>query len=438
MSEEMKMRKSTFALMFILIFSVPMMLTISMKPVYAGLDDDLVAYWTFDESRGNIAYDEKGDSHLSLTGASASYYKHISEENHNCIYFNNSEGLSWALSDYSSSDPLRITDDLTIQMWFKTDHELLRAGLFDYHSISGRADRVYLIYLIYNELKIRYVHQSVEGTTEFVTSDSNAWVPNVWQRITVVRDANEKTIDIYVNGECVGSDTYDYDPIEKDTAYLHIGTQVEFVGGIQNPIRFYAFDGYIDDAKIWDRTLSEREIFLSFHADKMMIKHGLASCDTSLGYGESGKSIDFDGDHDYIEVPNEISLNPRWGISVSVHVKCDDYKVGHNSAIVRKNGVFALALTTTGKVRFTVWIEGKITSATSSISIGNGSWTTIKGIYDGRNVKVFVEGVETGSTPARGEIDETTANLYIGAGNKNKWLSYDGKLDNISARAEPT
>jgi hypothetical protein len=458
----MKMRKPIFALFVVLLFSVSTILTISMTPVYADLDKDLVAYWNFDEPSGNITKDDVGDHILKLTGKEKltdkddGDYEHVSGKTDNCLDFNNYEGLSWALSDSSSSDPLRIAKNLTIQMWFKTEHELLRAGLIDYHSISSRADRLYLVYLIYNERKIRYVHQSIEGTTEFVTSDSNAWSPNVWQRLTVVRDATKKTIDIYVNGVCVGSDTYDHNPVKTGGAYLHIGTQVEFVGGIQNPVRFYAFDGCIDEAKIWNRALSAREIAASMSSMVMEHKfenikddkcfdtsafsnHGTISGATSYypGYGGSNTCIEFDGIDDYIEVDNHDSLNPIDQISVAANINCSDYTVGHNSAIVRKNGVFALALTTTGKVRFTVWINGKPTSATSSISIEEGVWTPIKGTYDGSNVRVFIENVERGVTPVREptqetyKINETKANLYIGAGNNNNWLSYDGKLDTI-------
>lgn len=71
--------------------------------------------------------------------------------------------------------------------------------------------------------------------------------------------------------------------------------------------------------------------------------------------------------------------------------------------------------TTACRPNFGIKNSSAFVQVTGSTNLTNGAWYHLAGTYDGSNVKIYMNGVEKGSTPATGSIQSTTLPLSIGA-----------------------
>ena len=88
------------------------------------------------------------------------------------------------------------------------------------------------------------------------------------------------------------------------------------------------------------------------------------------------------------------------------------------------------------------WFRVKTTSndqaATSSDAIVYGEWTHIAGTYDGTTVKIYVNGVLTGSVPLSGLINLGSQPLMIGAHSSSSDRNWcNGTIDNVMIFNKP-
>jgi len=80
-------------------------------------------------------------------------------------------------------------------------------------------------------------------------------------------------------------------------------------------------------------------------------------------------------------------------------------------------GVFQylLSLDSLDRLLFAVF-PGVTKIANGATTLVAGTWCHVAGCYDGTNLKIYLDGVEDGSTAATGNISSTSAPVRIGAG----------------------
>jgi hypothetical protein len=135
---------------------------------------------------------------------------------------------------------------------------------------------------------------------------------------------------------------------------------------------------------------------------------------------------------DYIEIPNSTSLNMRDAITVIAWINPVNYSGGGFDPIVTKPyyshtyPYYQYQLGISGSnassksFGFNVSAEGTRYGVNSYPTIWtSGKWYFVVGTYDGKSLKLFVNGVETSSISVSGKIDDYGQNVWIGHGNNN-------------------
>ncbi len=128
-------------------------------------------------------------------------------------------------------------------------------------------------------------------------------------------------------------------------------------------------------------------------------------------------ALDFDGSNDYISIPSSNSLNPE-RITMEAWVNPNSYS--NNGNIIRKRYTEQYILRfygTTGRVRGYVYVNGGWRACTSSIgaTAGLNQWSHIVSTYDGNEIKVYVNGIESPPCSYAGIINSGSGDLRIGA-----------------------
>ncbi|MBD3398408.1 hypothetical protein GF412_04255 [Candidatus Micrarchaeota archaeon] len=157
---------------------------------------------------------------------------------------------------------------------------------------------------------------------------------------------------------------------------------------------------------------------------------------TLYGPGKYREGVDLDGSNDYIDCGNGESLQITGDVTVAAwikpatggdgsHWKPFISKLVHTSS---KEG-YELWLGTDNSVRFSVgssWSNWDY--ATSSNTLSADTWYHVVGIYDGSTIKVYVDGVEKGSTNFGGGIVDSGTPLLIGK-RQSGGTPFDGTVD---------
>ncbi|MEL6105655.1 MAG: LamG-like jellyroll fold domain-containing protein [Planctomycetota bacterium] len=91
-----------------------------------------------------------------------------------------------------------------------------------------------------------------------------------------------------------------------------------------------------------------------------------------------------------------------------------------------------------GAVRFDVHVGGKYVSATSAQKLPENQWSHVAGVYDGKNVSLFIDGKRIDSKTARGARRGNRLPLYLGADPNRSGQptrSFTGQLDEFRLSA---
>ncbi|MFA6146107.1 MAG: LamG domain-containing protein [Patescibacteria group bacterium] len=158
--------------------------------------------------------------------------------------------------------------------------------------------------------------------------------------------------------------------------------------------------------------------------------------------GKWGKARSFNGTSDYVLVGDQPDLESMATLTVEAWVKTDENRL--NKAIVSKwqTGTASYILRTDntpgneGKIGFSVYTSGA-TNVVSSITVNDNKWHHLAGVYDGTNVKIYIDGVDSTTSPqtTSGSIANSeeefclgdTCNGGVGQGN-----NFEGTIENVS------
>ncbi|MFX1536458.1 MAG: LamG domain-containing protein [Promethearchaeota archaeon] len=157
--------------------------------------------------------------------------------------------------------------------------------------------------------------------------------------------------------------------------------------------------------------------------------------------GKVGSALNFDGNDSYVDCGIDSSFDITSAITIEAWVYVYGANKDQYQELVAKwhkndGNAFAylLELRPDGRtVQFQPNIAGVgIRSAVSSTFINFNEWIFIVGTYDGSTIRVYVNGVETGSNSVSGSIAQSDAPLIIGAHNHTLHKNVlNGKIDEI-------
>jgi len=218
------------------VFFVPLLVfSLNSAAQCFAADKDLVAYWSFDETKGEVVK----DSSENCEEADVIDGEWVKGRVGNALRFN---GESSYVQCYVSP-ALEIIEGLTIEAW-----------IYPENIARGRQGIIYKHYnneyevIIEPDAKISFYHG--DGQYEEIEEPVIAIPENAWTHIAVTRNMDSGKIGFYVNGELKG---------EADFIKIPQASAGPVSIGWRTGTTFY-FQGIIDEVKIYSRALTEKEI----------------------------------------------------------------------------------------------------------------------------------------------------------------------------------
>ncbi len=161
------------------------------------------------------------------------------------------------------------------------------------------------------------------------------------------------------------------------------------------------------------------------------------------GYDGASGGYSFDG-NDYITLPN-ISYDT---ITVAAWFNTDNIALEQRIVSKTQAGEYFIAInegsTTCGSdnICFIVNVDGTYYSATyDTVSLSSDTWYHVAGVYDGTDLKLYLDGVEVDSTNAPGSIQGNSSPICIGeeAGISqcDAGDNFQGEIDNVIISERP-
>lgn len=241
------------------------------------LQKGLVGHWTFDveTSNNNTAYDSSAyDNHGNFNTDDISLESGKISDSY---YFNSGGGINIADPD------IDFTDSLTICFWFKTEQNY-NSRRNPIHKSYGAEFSFTLENNSNGELST-YFGSAGSNTSPYATNRWSNIPDNQWNHLVWIRDNESQNVTLYLNGEDYSSNRVRTEwetPVSSNNSLL-IGD------GYTNPMY-----GNMDDVRIYNRVLSEREISALYNMRSQRVQSGEWPIGPDLEI-ESGETFTVDG-----------------------------------------------------------------------------------------------------------------------------------------------
>ena len=435
-------------------------------------DQSCLGWWKFDEGQGISAHDSTGQTGPNLTDfnnitsttakvgkgalftAASSQYLYTNETNPYIQSQNLSPG----------------TGDLTVSLWMKLNtiaFSGLQYVLFD--GASGNSDPGYAI-------RINNLGQLLpligDGTTRYFCN-SAVLSTGTWYNVTLVMTRSANMV-LYLNGSSSCSVAIS---ASSGINILH-ATSGLALGGVGVAAEY--IDGIMDEVGIWHRALSTTEVTDLYNsgngrgltdlttAEKVNLaaywpmdelssgsspvtRYDATGGSTLYGFtytpgtdgwtsGVFGGGLQFNGSTDYVDMGKSSAYTPSSALTVSEWVNWGAFTSSNGGyATVSNSGSasngFAIYQNTSAPynklLSFVYTSVGGLHSVTGSTQLSTATWYHVALTYDGSNVRLYVNGVQDGSTAATGTITASTADLLFGSQYTSAGGKFTGTLDDV-------
>ena len=144
-------------------------------------------------------------------------------------------------------------------------------------------------------------------------------------------------------------------------------------------------------------------------------------------------SLRFDGRNDYAVVGDSSSLDASSAVTIAAWIHPDNLRRGNESQfILSKSGAYRMFVRRDRQVRFQIYNpRSNRISSQPTVTIPDKKWTHVAGTYDGKKLKVYINGKLEKTVSFSGSIRINRNPLYFGAENKREKRFFDGKIDDL-------
>ncbi|MEK6302973.1 MAG: LamG-like jellyroll fold domain-containing protein [Acidobacteriota bacterium] len=149
-------------------------------------------------------------------------------------------------------------------------------------------------------------------------------------------------------------------------------------------------------------------------------------------------SLSLNGSNAYVSVPNSTSLNITGPITVEAWIKTNSTS---QQGIVERygsgtNGGYALRLASGGTLQFFTLIGGNsFDYIQSTVAVGTGAWHHVAGVFDGSQLRVYIDGTQRGSKSSTFAPGTGTNTVKIGARGDDAAAKFNGLIDEVRITA---
>jgi hypothetical protein len=195
-------------------------------------------WWNLDEGQGSIINDYGGNSYSGILTNMDPATDWLSGSNcrmNNCLNFDGSDDR--VVIQNSTDNAIFNTNSLSLSIWIKTTTS--QDGLF-FNKHNGGSENGWFLAVTGNV--IRYQAGGVPGFSTKVVTDGN------WHHIVAVMSST--TMRLYIDGVYEG---------QTDRSFINNSSSV-VIGQLSSGLSGYAFNGSLDEAKIFNYELNEEDI----------------------------------------------------------------------------------------------------------------------------------------------------------------------------------
>jgi hypothetical protein len=147
--------------------------------------------------------------------------------------------------------------------------------------------------------------------------------------------------------------------------------------------------------------------------------------------GKFGMAMEFDGASDYLTIPDNEALNPEQ-ITVMSWAKPGVIAACHRVFSKDDGGNRDYELSfCDGTLEFAAWNQGGNRAIPNGPGVKANVWSHQAATFDGKEVKVYLDGVAVGLLPLDGKLQNTDVELIIGRFTEGLEL-YSGLLDDLA------
>lgn len=148
----------------------------------------------------------------------------------------------------------------------------------------------------------------------------------------------------------------------------------------------------------------------------------LITATPTSGGGGGSNSLSLNGSTAYAQVPNSTSLNITGAITVEAWIKINSITGAFQDVITRESyaqpgtgGGFDLCISNIGKVRFDLYQSPSgYTPLVGNTTITTGVWHHVAGVFDGTQMRVYLDGVLDGTLSTTNAPASGTSSVKIG------------------------
>jgi len=306
------------------------------------------------------------------------------------------------------------TGSFTSSIWLKVDSFPTANPRMYYSSGDTSSDGRISLFVDDGSSNVRTEVYDVNSATSTLTGGTTISTGE-WVHAVQVWNGATDTQKLYVNGLLDAEDTTTLDSIDTNDSWDFGGNSS---GG--------DFDGSLDDARIYDRALSSNEVSALYQWGRGQDFSGNGNDGQINGAnsvtGPFGNSaFDFDGADDWVDL-GEIPYSGPQTISAWVN-----RGISSGEFLSRSNARFTLAYESFGTNGYELRsFDGSSEVLTTTGVTISSEWVHLVATFDGSTQRIYVNGVEEGSTATSNIQDATNADA-IGA-NEGGGNAIDGQV----------
>ncbi len=273
----------------------------------------------------------------------------------------------------------------------------------------------------------------------------------VWKHVAVTYDG--AVLKQYVDGTLLNQGNYTGKTLQADFPFL-VGKGYAYPYGV---VQTNYFDGRIDELQYFTRALTADEIGVLFTADRAGLcrvtqvlnpprdlvawwpcdgnaldpqgqHHGTLLNGVGTTNGMVRQALSFDGSNDQVDVPSAGDLDLTNALTVAAWVKPHVYVEWGGIISKGENSKVTYSLNSKGDGRFKLSLAFAQDTVVS-LAHGVDEWHFVAGTWDGTNARIYVDGVQEGSTRFAGPLTPNSGGLFIGADPTGANERFNGLID---------
>jgi hypothetical protein len=147
--------------------------------------------------------------------------------------------------------------------------------------------------------------------------------------------------------------------------------------------------------------------------------------------GSGAVAATFDGSNDYVAIPNQSAFNITGTITVAAWIKVSSFTSAWQAIVTKGDSAWRLSRNNaTNTIHFDC--TGLSTDQVNgAISVNDGGWHHVVGVYDGSAMKLYIDGVLDTSVASSGTIATNTFAVQIGQNAEQAGRNWNGAIYDV-------